>query len=81
VNILTINFNSIQSVVPIGTSNNFDIYSSGLYNTMRQSYLSPYENYNEFNFTKRLLQYLQVIKILNLNSITILCLLPNIYTK
>jgi len=41
-----INFDSIPSSIPMGTSSNFDLYSTGLYNTMPQSFLSPYENYN-----------------------------------
>jgi hypothetical protein len=40
-----IDFNSMEPIVPIATPNNFDIYSSGLYNTMSQSMMSPYENY------------------------------------
>lgn len=40
------NYNSLPSVIPMTTSNNFDLYSAGLYNTMPQSYLSSYENYN-----------------------------------
>jgi hypothetical protein len=41
-----INFTSLSSITPMSTSNNFDLYSSGLYNTMPQSFLSPYENYS-----------------------------------
>jgi hypothetical protein len=39
-------FDSIPSVIPMSTSSNFDHYSIGLYNTMPQSFLSPYEHYN-----------------------------------
>lgn len=39
-------FNSMPSMAPMTTSNNFDIYSSGIYNTMPQNYLSPFEQYN-----------------------------------
>ena len=38
-------FDAMPSIAPMATSNNFDLYSSGLYNTMPQSYLSPFENY------------------------------------
>lgn len=38
-------FDSMTSVQPMATSTDFDLYSSGLYNTMPQSYLSPFENY------------------------------------
>ena len=44
------NFDSIPSILPMTTKttlpSNFDLYTTGLYNTMpQQSYLSPYENY------------------------------------
>lgn len=38
-------FDSMTSVQPMAKSTDFDLYSSGLYNTMPQSYLSPFENY------------------------------------
>jgi hypothetical protein len=41
-----INFDSIPPIVPMTTSSNFDLYSTGLYNTMPRSFLTPYENYN-----------------------------------
>lgn len=40
-----IDLNSIESMVPIATPNNFDHYTTGLYNTMPQNLISPYENY------------------------------------
>jgi hypothetical protein len=40
------NFNSIPSMLPMPPASNFDLYTSGLYNTTSQNYLSPYENYN-----------------------------------
>ncbi|CAF2596706.1 unnamed protein product [Rotaria sp. Silwood2] len=40
-----LDLNSLESIVPIATPNNFDLYSSGFYNTMPQSIMSPYENY------------------------------------
>jgi hypothetical protein len=40
-----LDLNSMDSMLPIATPNNFDIYTTGLYNTMPQSLLSPYENY------------------------------------
>lgn len=39
-------FDAMPSGQPIPTSTNFDLYSSGLYNTMPQSYLAPFEHYN-----------------------------------
>jgi hypothetical protein len=40
-----LDLNSMDSIVPIATPNNFDLYTSGLYNTMPQNLISPYENY------------------------------------
>ncbi|CAF1062054.1 unnamed protein product [Rotaria sordida] len=40
-----LDLNSLESIVPIATPNNFDLYSSGFYNTMPQNIMSPYENY------------------------------------
>jgi hypothetical protein len=40
-----LDLNSIESMVPIATPNNFDLYTSGLYNTIPQNLLSPFENY------------------------------------
>ena len=39
-----LDLNSLGSTLPIAAPNNFDIYSSGLYNTMSQNALSPYES-------------------------------------
>jgi hypothetical protein len=40
-----LDLNSMESVVPIATPNNFDLYNSALYNTMSRNILSPYQNY------------------------------------
>ncbi|CAF1250101.1 unnamed protein product [Rotaria sordida] len=40
-----LDLHSLESIVPIATPNNFDLYSSGFYNTMPQNIMSPYENY------------------------------------
>ncbi|CAF1059020.1 unnamed protein product, partial [Adineta ricciae] len=40
-----IDMNSMESIVPIATPNNFELYNSDLYDTMAHSMLSPYENY------------------------------------
>jgi hypothetical protein len=40
-----IDLTSMESMVPVVTPNNFDHYSSGLYNTMPNNVMSPYENY------------------------------------
>ncbi|CAF1006430.1 unnamed protein product [Rotaria sp. Silwood1] len=40
-----LDLNSLETIVPIATPNNFDLYSSGYYNTMPQNIMSPYENY------------------------------------
>lgn len=50
--------NSLSSVLPMAMQSNFDIYSTGLYNTMPQSFLSPYENRNgmtKLNIKKQIL--------------------------
>jgi len=50
--------NSLSSVLPMAMQSNFDIYSTGLYNTMPQSFLSPYENCNgmtKLNMKKQIL--------------------------
>lgn len=39
-------FDSMPAMTPMTTSNNFDLYGSSVYNTMPQSYLSPFEHYN-----------------------------------
>ena len=36
---------SMEPIVPVAAPNNFDLYSAGLYNTMPQNMMSPYENY------------------------------------
>ncbi|CAF0870013.1 unnamed protein product [Adineta steineri] len=38
--------NSLPSHLPMSIPSDFDLYSAGLYNTMPQSYLAPYENYH-----------------------------------
>ncbi|CAF0931354.1 unnamed protein product [Adineta ricciae] len=42
--------NPLPSVLPMTIPTDFDLYSAGIYNTMPQSYLNPYENYQ--NVTK-----------------------------
>ncbi|CAF0807383.1 unnamed protein product [Rotaria sordida] len=42
-----IDLNSMPSMVSMTKSSNFDYYSTGLYNTMPKSFLSPFENYND----------------------------------
>ena len=37
--------NPLPSVLPMTIPTDFDLYSAGIYNTMPQSYLNPYENY------------------------------------
>lgn len=44
---------SIEPIVPVAAPNNFDLYSAGLYNTMPQNMLSPYENYKTDNHKHR----------------------------
>lgn len=39
-----LDFNAMESVVPIATPNNFDLYGPELYNTMPQNLMSPYGN-------------------------------------
>ena len=40
-----LDMNSMESIMPISTPNNFELYNSGLYDSMARSILSPYENY------------------------------------
>ena len=48
-----LDLNSMESMIPIATPNNFDLYNSGLYNTMPQNLLSPYENHKPTNHPLR----------------------------
>ena len=41
-----LNLNLMSSIAPIAKPSNFDLYSMGLYTTMPQNFLSPYEGYN-----------------------------------
>jgi len=40
-----LDLNTMESMVPIATPNNFDLYTTDFYNTMPQNILSPYESY------------------------------------
>ena len=40
-----LNLPAMDPIVPIATPSNFDLYSTGLYNTMPSNVISPYENY------------------------------------
>jgi hypothetical protein len=44
-----LDLNSIESMIPIATPNNFDLYTTGLYNTMPQNLISPYDNHKMMN--------------------------------
>jgi hypothetical protein len=48
-----LDLNSVESMIPIATPNNFDLYTTGLYNTMPQSFMSPYENQKSTNHQLR----------------------------
>lgn len=48
-----LDFNTMESIVPIATPNNFDLYGAGLYNTMPQNLMSPYENHKPNNIPQR----------------------------
>lgn len=40
-----LDMNALDSMVPIATPNNFDVYSAGYYNTTSQNMMPPYDNY------------------------------------
>lgn len=44
-----IDLESMPTVVPMAKPSNFDYYGAGLYNTMPQNFLSPYENFTGMN--------------------------------
>ena len=48
-----LDLNAMESIVPIATPTNFDLYSAGLYNTMPQNLMSPYENHKPNNIPLR----------------------------
>jgi hypothetical protein len=48
-----LDLNSIESMIPVATPNNFDLYTTGLYNTVPQNLISPYDNHKQTNHPLR----------------------------
>ncbi|CAF3346207.1 unnamed protein product [Rotaria sp. Silwood1] len=66
-----IDLNSMPSTLPMTQSSNFDYYSTGLYNTMPQSFISPFENYNgtkQLNTTHPILSNKSIHRTSNVSS-------------